>query len=89
MVVAEWALEVGLPAYLIPLPFPSALPFGIPYRQTYNGSTPLHLASCNGLLGCIKLLVQSGANVHARDATGFKPIDYCRLEPPYLCPVSL
>ncbi|XP_021020967.1 ankyrin repeat domain-containing protein 53 [Mus caroli] len=47
--------------------------------QTCNGSTPLHLASCNGLLGCVKLLVQSGANVHARDATGFKPIDYCRL----------
>ncbi|XP_028618338.1 ankyrin repeat domain-containing protein 53 [Grammomys surdaster] len=47
--------------------------------QTYNGSTPLHLASCNGLLGCAKLLVQSGADLHAQDAAGFKPIDYCRL----------
>ncbi|GAB1290991.1 Ankyrin repeat domain-containing protein 53 [Apodemus speciosus] len=47
--------------------------------QTYNGSTPLHLAACNGLLGCVKLLVERGANVHAQDATGSKPIDYCRL----------
>lgn len=61
--------------------FPFLLPFtlGTPHRQTYTGSTPLHLASCNGLLGCVELLVQSGANVHAQDATGFKPIDYCRL----------
>ncbi|EFB22273.1 hypothetical protein PANDA_002876, partial [Ailuropoda melanoleuca] len=47
--------------------------------QTCNGSTPLHLAACKGLLSCVKVLVQNGANVHARDAVGCKPIDYCKI----------
>ncbi|XP_027477398.1 ankyrin repeat domain-containing protein 53 [Zalophus californianus] len=47
--------------------------------QTCNGSTPLHLAACKGLLSCVKVLVQNGANVHARDAMGCKPIDYCKI----------
>ncbi|KAM7239035.1 hypothetical protein CapIbe_010555 [Capra ibex] len=47
--------------------------------QTCNGSTPLHLAAREGLLSCVKVLVQKGANVHARDATGCKPIDYCKI----------
>ncbi|KAM6180322.1 ankyrin repeat domain-containing protein 53 [Erethizon dorsatum] len=46
---------------------------------TGNGFTALHLAACEGLLGCMKALVQSGANVHAQDATGCKPIDYCKI----------
>ncbi|XP_029793422.1 ankyrin repeat domain-containing protein 53 [Suricata suricatta] len=47
--------------------------------QTSNGSTPLHLAACRGLLNCVKVLVQNGADVHARDAMGCKPIDYCKI----------
>ncbi|XP_042837611.1 ankyrin repeat domain-containing protein 53 isoform X2 [Panthera tigris] len=47
--------------------------------QTCNGSTPLHLAACQGLLKCVKVLVQNGADVHARDAMGCKPIDYCKI----------
>uniref|UniRef100_G1P934 Ankyrin repeat domain 53 n=2 Tax=Myotis lucifugus TaxID=59463 RepID=G1P934_MYOLU len=47
--------------------------------QTRNGSTPLHLAAREGLLSCVKLLVKNGANVHARDAIGCKPIDYCKI----------
>ncbi|XP_051010616.1 ankyrin repeat domain-containing protein 53 [Acomys russatus] len=47
--------------------------------RTCQGSTPLHLAARNGLLGCMKVLVRNGANVHARDAVGHKPIDYCKL----------
>ncbi|XP_073905123.1 ankyrin repeat domain-containing protein 53 [Castor canadensis] len=47
--------------------------------QTCNGSTALHLAAFEGLLGCIKVLVQSGANVYAQDAIGCKPIDYCKI----------
>lgn len=27
----------------------------------------------------MKILVQNGANVHAQDAMGHKPIDYCKL----------
>ncbi|XP_053445320.1 ankyrin repeat domain-containing protein 53 [Nycticebus coucang] len=47
--------------------------------QTCNGSTPLHLAAHEGLLGCVKVLVQSGADVHAQDAMGLKPIDFCKI----------
>ncbi|XP_008145793.2 ankyrin repeat domain-containing protein 53 [Eptesicus fuscus] len=47
--------------------------------QTRNGSTPLHLAAREGLLSCVKVLVKNGANVHARDAIGCKPIDYCKI----------
>uniref|UniRef100_A0A2K5BV68 Ankyrin repeat domain 53 n=1 Tax=Aotus nancymaae TaxID=37293 RepID=A0A2K5BV68_AOTNA len=47
--------------------------------QTCNGSTPLHLAAREGLLDCVKVLVQSGANVHAQDAMGYKPIDFCKI----------
>uniref|UniRef100_A0A8C2V1R6 Ankyrin repeat domain 53 n=1 Tax=Chinchilla lanigera TaxID=34839 RepID=A0A8C2V1R6_CHILA len=46
---------------------------------TSSGFTALHLAAREGLLGCVKALVQSGANVHAQDATGCKPIDYCKI----------
>uniref|UniRef100_A0A8C6RIB0 Ankyrin repeat domain 53 n=1 Tax=Nannospalax galili TaxID=1026970 RepID=A0A8C6RIB0_NANGA len=53
--------------------------------QTCNGSTPLHLATCDGLLGCMKVLVQSGANVHTRDAMGYKPIDYCKIWNHHTC----
>ncbi|XP_004691413.1 PREDICTED: ankyrin repeat domain-containing protein 53 [Condylura cristata] len=45
--------------------------------ETCNGSTPLHLAAREGLLSCVKVLVQNGANVYAQDAMGCKPIDYC------------
>ncbi|XP_004634215.1 ankyrin repeat domain-containing protein 53 [Octodon degus] len=51
-------------------------PINIPTR---NGSTALHLAGREGLLGCLKVLVQHGANVHAQDARGCKPIDYCKI----------
>ncbi|KAK2092649.1 Ankyrin repeat domain-containing protein 53 [Saguinus oedipus] len=47
--------------------------------RTCNGSTPLHLAAREGLLDCMKVLVQSGANVHAQDAMGYKPIDFCKI----------
>ncbi|XP_036118311.1 ankyrin repeat domain-containing protein 53 [Molossus molossus] len=47
--------------------------------QTCNGSTPLHLAAREDLLSCVKVLVKNGANVHARDAMGCKPIDYCKI----------
>ncbi|XP_019503148.1 PREDICTED: ankyrin repeat domain-containing protein 53 [Hipposideros armiger] len=47
--------------------------------QTCNGSTPLHLAARQGLLSCVKVLVKNGANVHALDAMGCKPIDYCKI----------
>lgn len=60
------------------LSFLSAL-FPALYSQTSNGSTPLHLAACKGLLSCVKVLVQNGANVHARDTVGCKPIDYCKI----------
>ncbi|XP_036764211.2 ankyrin repeat domain-containing protein 53 [Manis pentadactyla] len=48
-------------------------------HQTCNGSTPLHLAAQEGLLSCVKILVQNGANVHAQDGVGCKPIDYCKI----------
>ncbi|KAM5316456.1 ankyrin repeat domain-containing protein 53 [Glossophaga mutica] len=53
--------------------------------QTCNGSTPLHLAAQEGLLSCVKVLVTNGANVHARDAMGCKPIDYCKIRNHRVC----
>ncbi|CAK6435180.1 unnamed protein product [Pipistrellus nathusii] len=47
--------------------------------KTRNGSTPLHLAAREGLLSCVKVLVKNGADVHAHDAIGCKPIDYCKI----------
>ncbi|XP_036983131.2 ankyrin repeat domain-containing protein 53 [Artibeus jamaicensis] len=53
--------------------------------QTCNGSTPLHLAAREGLLSCVKVLVTNGANVHAQDAMGCKPIDYCKIRNHRVC----
>ncbi|EPY79218.1 hypothetical protein CB1_000949001, partial [Camelus ferus] len=47
--------------------------------QTCDGSTPLRLAAHQGLLSCVKQLVQDGTSVHAPDAMGCKPIDYCKI----------
>lgn len=55
------------------------LPWAGPHSKTRNGSTPLHLAAREGLLSCVKVLVKNGADVHARDAIGCKPIDYCKI----------
>lgn len=84
--VTQWTggtagLVAGLPTYLMPfiLPFSPLLPGEALHSQTCNGSTPLHLAAREGLLSCVKVLVQKGANVHAQDATGCKPIDYCKI----------
>ncbi|KAF6102003.1 ankyrin repeat domain 53 [Phyllostomus discolor] len=53
--------------------------------QTCNGSTPLHLAAREGLLSCVKVLVTKGANVHAQDVVGCKPIDYCKIRNHRVC----
>ncbi|XP_066428957.1 ankyrin repeat domain-containing protein 53 isoform X2 [Eleutherodactylus coqui] len=42
-------------------------------------STPLHRAASEGLEDCIALLVAAGADVHAEDSEGHKPIDLCYL----------
>ncbi|KAM8942709.1 ankyrin repeat domain-containing protein 53 [Lycaon pictus] len=63
-------------AFVLPFLFPAGVAL---YSQTCNGSTPLHMAAFQGLLSCVKVLVQNGADVHARDATGCKPIDYCKI----------
>ncbi|XP_029450129.1 ankyrin repeat domain-containing protein 53 [Rhinatrema bivittatum] len=41
--------------------------------------TPLHQASREGLHECITALVEAGADVHAKNAQGHKPIDICKL----------
>ncbi|XP_036604396.1 ankyrin repeat domain-containing protein 53 [Trichosurus vulpecula] len=43
-----------------------------------NGITPLHLASGEGMLDCIKILVKAGADVHALDNHNRKGIDICK-----------
>ncbi|XP_055097493.1 ankyrin repeat domain-containing protein 53 isoform X2 [Symphalangus syndactylus] len=76
-----YLLEKGAALNACSLSFLSALiPTGGAFHsQTCNGSTPLHLAARDGLLDCVKVLVQSGANVHAQDAMGYKPIDFCKI----------
>ncbi|PVZ97560.1 hypothetical protein BB558_006477, partial [Smittium angustum] len=40
----------------------------------YNGRTPLHCASRNGNLQCVKWLVKNGASVHVLDRNGHTPL---------------
>ena len=40
--------------------------------------TPLMLASCYGLLNVVKLLVENGADINARDKLGLSAKDYSR-----------
>ncbi|XP_006863052.1 PREDICTED: ankyrin repeat domain-containing protein 53 [Chrysochloris asiatica] len=47
--------------------------------QTQDGCTPLHVAAREGLLDCLKVLVENGANVHAQDVMDCKPIDFCKI----------
>ncbi|XP_075437904.1 ankyrin repeat domain-containing protein 53 [Ascaphus truei] len=41
--------------------------------------TPLHQASSEGLQDCVVTLVEAGADVHAKDSQGQKPIDLCQI----------
>lgn len=51
---------------------------------------PPAMAALEELTGCVKVLVQKGANVHAQDATGCKPIKLLQnMEPRSLCPVRV
>ncbi|XP_069832397.1 ankyrin repeat domain-containing protein 53 isoform X2 [Dendropsophus ebraccatus] len=47
--------------------------------RSKNLSTPLHRAASEGLEDCIAVLVEAGADVHAEDSQGNKPIDLCHL----------
>lgn len=71
----------GLSDGRMSLVFPSCLlpTAGVLQSQTSNGSTPLHLAAREGLMSIVKVLVKNGADVHTRDARGYKAIDYCKL----------
>jgi hypothetical protein len=43
-----------------------------------NGRTPLHVAAINGNVPLAEYLIQRGAKVDAKDATGKMPVDYAR-----------
>ncbi|XP_051830274.1 ankyrin repeat domain-containing protein 53 [Antechinus flavipes] len=47
--------------------------------QNHNGTAPLHLASGEGMLDGIKVLVEAGANVHLMDNSKRKGLDLCKL----------
>uniref|UniRef100_A0A8C5P8W2 Ankyrin repeat domain-containing protein 53 n=1 Tax=Leptobrachium leishanense TaxID=445787 RepID=A0A8C5P8W2_9ANUR len=47
--------------------------------QAMNKVTPLHKAASEGLKECIELLVDAGADLHAKDSRDFKPIDLCKI----------
>ncbi|XP_071774158.2 ankyrin repeat domain 53 [Centroberyx gerrardi] len=46
---------------------------------TDAGQTPLHLAAAEGLLDCVEILVQAGADVFARDCMGHTALDLARI----------
>lgn len=43
-------------------------------RQTVDGETPLHVASRAGQIGAIRLLVNRGANINAKDSERMTPL---------------
>jgi hypothetical protein len=43
--------------------------------QNKLGDTPLHAASAKGRLDCAEMLIEAGANVHAKNGQGKKPLD--------------
>nr|DBA29499.1 TPA: hypothetical protein GDO54_009722 [Pyxicephalus adspersus] len=47
--------------------------------QSESKVTPLHQAAREGLEDCLAILVENGANVHAKDVHGYQPIDLCKI----------
>ncbi|XP_063781377.1 ankyrin repeat domain-containing protein 53 isoform X2 [Pseudophryne corroboree] len=47
--------------------------------QCKNNVTALHKAATEGLEDCMAVLVEAGADVHAKDSEGKKPIDLCKV----------
>ena len=54
---------------------PKTLRSLISYRDA-NRSTPLHYASCNGLLAVVKELVKHNASINAATTIGYTPLHY-------------
>ncbi|XP_054863752.1 ankyrin repeat domain-containing protein 53 isoform X2 [Amphiprion ocellaris] len=44
-----------------------------------SGQTPLHLAASEGLLDCVEMLVEAGADVLLKDSIGLMPLDFARI----------
>uniref|UniRef100_A0A3Q1ENE4 Ankyrin repeat domain 53 n=1 Tax=Acanthochromis polyacanthus TaxID=80966 RepID=A0A3Q1ENE4_9TELE len=44
-----------------------------------SGQTPLHLAASEGLLDCVEILVEAGADVLVQDNIGLIPLDFARI----------
>ena len=44
--------------------------------QTCNGTTPLHCAALKGNTGTARLLIEKGANIHAKNETGSTPLHW-------------
>lgn len=42
--------------------------------KTDSGRTPLHVAAAEGLLECVEILIQAGADVMALDNMGHTPL---------------
>lgn len=53
--------------------------FMIITSTTDSGQTPLHLAASEGLLDCVEILLQAGADVFAHDSMGHTPLDLARI----------
>lgn len=64
--------------------FPNILVFMLLYfkrlyivnPKTAYDTTPLHYASRNGQLDCVKLLVECGCDINAADKGGWTPLHY-------------
>lgn len=48
-------------------------------RTSDVGQTPLHMAASEGLLNCVEILVQAGADVTLQDTMGHTPLDMARI----------
>ena len=56
------------------------LAFVVSYSTSYSGYTPLHIASSNGHLQCVKILIEAGADVNSKNIFEKTPLHYASIK---------
>ena len=80
------AIQSGNPLFvkeLLSLNVSPNVVYGLPLdNQSYSTTTPIHQAVAAGYLDIVKVLIDQGAQIDAKDAKGNTVVDLIRLSPP-------